>query len=167
MMINNVLFTENGLSCIKKILSDHIIKTEIGGCLVGYQEDDTLIVTHASGAGENAKMGYDYIEIDGEYTTEFCNQLNEKSNHRLYFLGDWHTHLSDNLSPSMRDLNAMKSLSSFMPIEYKHTIITVIINHFNTRCLRAYCLDGSDKLYQVSCSVIPNPAWVDDFILSN
>ncbi|MDM5196645.1 hypothetical protein QUF79_00895 [Fictibacillus enclensis] len=164
MKINRVLFTENCLSNINKIINEHIIETEIGGCLVGYQVGDSLIVTHASGAGEKSKMDYDYIEIDGEYTTRYSNRLNELSNHRLYFLGDWHTHLSNNLSPSMRELKAIKGLSKFIPIEYRDTLITTIINHFNTKYFKVYCLDNNEEIKEVTCSVIQNLTWIEDFI---
>jgi len=165
MKINKVLFTENCLSSINIIIDNYnIIKTEVGGSLVGYQLADNLIVTHASDAGKNAKMSYNSIEIDGEYTTQYCNHLNELSNHRLYFLGDWHTHLSNNLNPSSSDLNAMKLLSRFVPEEYRDTLITVIFNHFDTKHFKVYCLNSDETLYQVTFSVIPNPYWIEDFI---
>lgn len=164
MKINRVLFTENCLSNINKIVDNHFIKTEVGGSLVGYQQSDNLIVTHASDAGKNAKMSYNSIEIDGEYTTQYCNRLNKLSNYRLYFIGDWHTHLSNNLNPSRSDLNAIRSLSKFVPEEYRDALITVIFNHFDTKDFKVYCLNSGNALYQVDCSVIPNPRWIKDFI---
>jgi integrative and conjugative element protein (TIGR02256 family) len=164
MKINRVLLTENCLSNINKIVDNHIIKTEVGGSLVGYQQSDNLIVTHASDAGKNAKMSYNSIEIDGEYTTKYCNRLNKLSNYRLYFLGDWHTHLSDNLNPSSSDLNAMRLLSKFVPEEYRDVLITVIFNHFDTKNFKVYCLSSDIALQQVDFSVISNPRWIEDFI---
>lgn len=164
MKINRALFTENCLSSINRIIDNHIIKTEVGGSLVGYQQSDYLIVTHASNAGKNAKMSSNSIKIDGEYTTQYCNRLNKLSNYRLYFLGDWHTHLSNNLNPSSSDLNAMRSLSRFVPEEYRYALITVIVNHFDTKHFKVYCLNSDNTLYQVGFSVIPNPRWIEDFI---
>lgn len=164
MKINKVLFTENFLSSINKIIDEHLLKTEVGGCLVGYQIDDNLVVTHASHAGENAKMTYRSIKIDGEYTTQFCNHLNEQSNYKLYFLGDWHTHLSDNLSPSNTDLNAMKDLAKYTPKEYRDTIITIILNHFEPLNVKVYCLENQKRLVTIDYSTISNPDWIEEFI---
>ena len=70
MKITNVLFTENSIRSINKIIDQHELTTEVGGTLVGYQYYDQLIITHASEPGENARMSYDSIEIDGEYATK-------------------------------------------------------------------------------------------------
>lgn len=164
MKINRVLFTENCLSNINVVVDNHIIKTEVGGSLVGYQQFGDLIITHASDAGRNAKMSYNSILIDGEHTTQYCNRLNELSNHRLYFLGDWHTHLSNNLNPSRSDLNAIRSLSKFVPEEYRDALITVIFNHFDTKHFKVFCLNSCNALHQIDCSVIPNPRWIEEFI---
>jgi integrative and conjugative element protein (TIGR02256 family) len=164
MKINHVFFTQNCISYINKIIENHNIETEVGGSLVGSQLSDTLIVTHASGPGKNAKMFYDSVEIDGEFTTNFCNHLNLISNHRLYYLGDWHTHLSNNLNPSSRDLNAIKRLSKFIPMVYRDTLITVIINHHKPKNIKVYCLGSEQKLVGVSCSEIPNPSWIEEFL---
>ncbi|WP_430789062.1 hypothetical protein VBD025_02685 [Virgibacillus flavescens] len=164
MKITNVLFTENSISDINKIINQHELVTEVGGTLVGYQQDGHLVITHASYPGENAKMSYDSIEIDGEYATKYCNQLNELSDNRLYFLGDWHTHLSDNLNPSNKDLVAMKCLSKYVPAEYRDSIITVIVNHYDPLKIKAYFLHKGKRLKTISNSKIPNPAWVKGFI---
>jgi integrative and conjugative element protein (TIGR02256 family) len=164
MIINNVLFAENSITCINNIIAQHEASTEIGGALVGFQCEKTLIVTHASGAGNKAKMAYDYIEIDGEYTTQFCNQLNNLSDQRLYFLGDWHTHLSDNLKPSIRDQKAMKRLSKYMPKPFRNTLITVIVNHYSPHDLRVYKMDKKVNLQSICYSSIPTPLWVSEFI---
>lgn len=143
---------------------NHNIETEVGGSLVGFQLNDTLIVTHASGPGANAKMFYDSVEIDGEYTTKFCNHLNLISNHRLYYLGDWHTHLSNYLNPSSRDLNAVLRLSKFIPTDYRDTLITVIINHYTPEHIKVYCLEKEKKLVGVSFSEILNPVWIEEYL---
>lgn len=164
MKINSVLFTENSISNINKIIGQHELKTEIGGSLVGYQQDEQLIITHASDPGENAKMSFDSIEIDGEYVTRFCNRLNELSMHKLYFLGDWHTHLSNNLNPSNRDLVAMKRLSNYTPYEYRDSLITVIINHYDPVKIKAYSLYKGRKLKSISHCIVPNPSWIEEFL---
>lgn len=163
MKVNKVLFTENFISSFNEIIVQHKCITEIGGTLVGYQQQDHLIITHASGPGENAKMSFNSIEIDGEYATGYCNHLNEISDHQLYFLGDWHTHLSDNLNPSNRDLVAMKRLSKYTPAEYRDSLITIIVNHFNPTKIEVYSLNNGRNLKTISHSMILNPEWIGKF----
>ncbi len=160
MKINKVLFTENSISNINEIIGQHELKTEVGGALVGYQQGEQLIITHASDPGENAKMSFDSIEIDGKYVTKFCNKLNELSNYKLYFLGDWHTHLSNNLNPSKRDLIAIQRLSKYIPAEYRDSLVTVIVNHYDPSKIGVYSLNSDSKLKAISCSKIPNPPWI-------
>lgn len=164
MKINNVLFTENSISNINNIIGQHELKTEVGGSLVGYQQDEQLIITHASDPGENAKMSIDSIEIDGEYVTGFCNRLNELSNHKLYFLGDWHTHLSNNLNPSKRDFIAMKRLWKYTPEEYRDTLVTVIVNHYDPLKFKVYSFSKGSKLELISHSITSNPSWIIKYI---
>jgi|SRR5690625_444534 len=163
MKVNKVCFTENCISNITEIIERHELITEVGGALVGYQSGDYLIITHASDAGKNAKMSYNSIEIDGEHATNYCNKLNELSDHKLYFLGDWHTHLSDNLKPSKRDIIAMKTLSKYIPFEFRNSLITVIINHYNPSEIKVFSLYGDNKLKKVLHSMIPDPLWVQNY----
>lgn len=165
-LIKNIQFTENGITCIKDIIERHTIQTEIGGALVGYHEKNNLVITHASEPGKNAKMTYSSIEIDGKYTTRYCNRLNQLSDHRLYYLGDWHTHLSTNLSPSFKDIRAMRDISKYVPSEYKDTLITVILNHFDPNQIKVYRFNKLIKLTCVNYSYIPNPLWITKFIIS-
>lgn len=164
MKIKKVLFTENSISNINKIINEHEFKTEIGGSLVGYQKEDQLIITHASKPGNDSKMSFDSIEIDGEHVTRFCNKLNELSNHRLYFIGDWHTHLSNNLNPSESDLTAIKQLSNYLPRQYRNSLITIIVNHYIPSRIGVYTLNNFDELRALSYSVIPNPIWISKYI---
>lgn len=164
MKIKKVLFTENSISNINKIINEHEFKTEIGGALVGYQKEDKLIVTHASNPGNDSKMSFDSIEIDGKHVTRFCNRLNELSNYRLYYIGDWHTHLSNNLRPSERDLTAIKQLSNYLPKQYRNSLITIIVNHYKPSRIAVYSLNNFNELKALSNSVIPNPIWISKYI---
>jgi len=164
MKVNKVFFTENGVSSIMKIIDKHELITEVGGALVGYQELDYIVITHASGPGKNTKMSYDSIEIDGKHATNYCNQLNEVSGHKLYFLGDWHTHLSNNLNPSNRDLVAIKCISKYIPIEYRDSLIAVIINHYEPLETKVYSFDGGRRLKEVLYFITPNPLWIEEYI---
>ncbi|STO11369.1 Uncharacterised protein [[Flavobacterium] thermophilum] len=63
----------------------------------------------------------------------YCNYLNKVSNNSLYYLGDWHTHLSSNLLPSPTDYKAAQTLASYLPEDIRFSLITVIFNHFFTK----------------------------------
>lgn len=92
---------------------------ESGGALVGYVHGDTLTVTHASGPGPRAKRTSNSVSVDGQYTTEFCFDLQVRSGGQLYYLGDWHIHRRGSLDPSSKDIRAACALlqggATFVP----------------------------------------------------
>jgi Mov34/MPN/PAD-1 family. len=153
-MLNKVYITSYCLETIKLIIKRHNQKTEIGGVLVGFQKRDSLTIIHASDPGPNAIMQHNWIKIDEQYTTEFCNYLNKLSNNSLYYLGDWHTHLSSNLLPSPTDYKAVQTLASYLPEDARFSLITVIFNHFSPDIFKVYNYSQERLLKEVECSII-------------
>ncbi|TQR33621.1 hypothetical protein C7Y47_11315 [Lysinibacillus sphaericus] len=166
MEIIKVLFTENALKSMKEIILKFGKRAEIGGCLVGCQINDVLLVTHASEPGPKAKMSRYAINIDNKYTTRFSNRINQLSNNKLYYLGDWHTHLSTDLRPSVTDLRALKVLNNYVPKQFKNTVISVIMNHFDSNQLKAYKFSIQDDttLNELQIEIITDPEWLSKFI---
>lgn len=159
-MIRKVFITSYCLTVIHSIIEGTKKKNEVGGALVGFQHKDSLTITHASMPGPKAKMKKYSVVIDGEYTTDFCNNINRCSNHSLYYIGDWHTHLSTNLTPSHSDLKAMKIMASYLPKEIEFTLITFIFNHFSPDNFVVYNYGKEKKLEKISYEIIDTPEWV-------
>lgn len=165
MEIFKVLFTENALKSMKEIIWKFGKRAEIGGCLVGCQINNVLLVTHASEPGPKAKMSRYSINIDNKFTTKFSNRINQLSNNKFYYIGDWHTHLSTDLRPSQTDLKALRVLNDYVPSEFKNTIISVIMNHFNSNKLKAYKLSNDGKtLNELKIEFITDPEWLSEYI---
>ena len=166
MEIIRVLFTENALNSMKRTVKRFGEQTEVGGCLVGCQINSVLLVTHASEPGPNSKMSGHSINIDNKYVTQFSNRLNLVSDNKLYYLGDWHTHLSTDLRPSSTDLRALKILNNFVPLEFKNTVISVIMNHFNNNQMKAFKFSNDDDrtLNELHIELIPNPEWLIKYL---
>ncbi|HBJ01237.1 MAG TPA: hypothetical protein DDY89_11095 [Lysinibacillus sp.] len=165
MAIKKVYFTENSLKNIRDVIRRYGDFTEVGGCIVGCQYGEELLVTHASDPGKCAKMERYSIVIDNVHTTKFANSLNEISDKKIYFIGDWHTHLSDDLRPSSTDFRALKGLNNYVPKAYKNLIISVIVNHFDSSQIKVYKLSSNPKsMEEVQCEVVENPDWLISYI---
>lgn len=165
MAIKKVYFTENSLENIRNVIRRYGDFTEVGGCIVGCQYGEELLVTHASDPGKCAKMERYSIVIDNVHTTKFANSLNEISDKKLYFIGDWHTHLSDDLRPSSTDFRALRGLNNYVPKAYKNLIISVIVNHFDSSQIKVYKLSSNSKnMEEVQCEVVENPDWLISYI---
>lgn len=166
MEINKVLITENALKSMKEIIMKFGKRAEIGGCLVGCQINNVLLVTHASDPGPKAKMSRYSINIDNKYTTRFSNRINQLSNNKLYYIGDWHTHLSTDLRPSQTDLRALRVLNNYVPRELKNTVISLIMNHFNSSQVKVYKFrtDDGKTLCELQIEFIIDPEWLSKYI---
>ncbi|MCC3377149.1 Mov34/MPN/PAD-1 family protein [Cohnella sp. REN36] len=87
-----------------------VSNVETGGALIGYLSDNYAVITHCSGPGPKSKLTRTSVTIDGNYTTRLCMDISSRSDGRLYYLGDWHTHLGNSLCPSATDISAMAVL---------------------------------------------------------
>lgn len=88
--------------------------TETGGPLLGYiSEDDALVVTNAAGPGPRAKLSPVSVVIDGRHAQRFCDRMRRRTDGRIDYIGDWHSHLGWSLKPSKDDLEAMRTMAAF------------------------------------------------------
>lgn len=108
-MIEKVFLCDNAMANITQEVKK-VSNVETGGALIGYLSDNYAVITHCSGPGPKSKRTRTSITIDGNYTTRFCMNISSRSDGKLYYLGDWHTHLGNNLCPSATDINAMEVL---------------------------------------------------------
>lgn len=166
MQITKVYFTINAIEKIHYIIKKYGSENEVGGCLVGCQIDESLVVTHASEPGPRAKMSRYSVNIDNKYTTRFSNEINTVTNNKLYYIGDWHTHLSTDLRASQTDVKALKVLNNYVPKGLEYSIISVILNHFNNNQLKVYKLSNTSDLTleDLSWDIIENPSWLNQYI---
>lgn len=163
--IKTVLITKNAKMLIQNEIDINGKQTETGGALVGYQVQDIIVVTHASGPGKKSKRTRYSVEIDGNFTTQYCNRLNLLSNYNLYYIGDWHTHLTDCLNPSRSDYIAMTTIYKEMNIDENHSLISVILFHNCIEKVRAYAIDKNNReFYEIKAQYVPNPSCIIPYI---
>jgi integrative and conjugative element protein (TIGR02256 family) len=84
---------------------------EIGGPMVGYISNETLVIADVSGPGPHGKCLPYSVTIDGDHSKTFCDSAYASSNGKLDFVGDWHCHPSTSLRPSEGDRRAMQLLA--------------------------------------------------------
>lgn len=162
MDIKKVYISKNAIEDIERIIINNGNDTEVGGCLVGCEINQELLITHVSPPGPNSKRSRYSIDIDNKFTTQFSNELNKCYDNKIYYLGDWHTHLSSNLRPSSTDIKALKKLNDYVPIVYKNSIVSMIINHFSFTKYKIYKLNDNEVslVVEVPSEIIENPEWL-------
>lgn len=62
-----------------------------------------VVITHCCGPGPKAKQKKFSITFDSAYTQKFINGIYIQTNGQITYLGDWHSHISSNLKPSITD----------------------------------------------------------------
>jgi integrative and conjugative element protein (TIGR02256 family) len=85
---------------------------ETGGVLAGeLTETGVLIITDASSPGPKAKQTSTYFQKDVEYCQKFLDDLFVKSNKKIIYLGEWHSHPSANNHPSGTDIKSLTEIA--------------------------------------------------------
>lgn len=84
---------------------------ETGGILLGSQMNGQLLITHATGPGPRARHGLASFTRDGSYAQhELCKAI-ERSDGRVDYLGEWHSHTLA-VGPSWTDQKSMIEIST-------------------------------------------------------
>lgn len=84
---------------------------EVGGWLLGYwsENDEAIVVTHATPpAVRGTALG---ITISGEGHRHRFDEAWKRSEGRITFLGDWHSHPGGPARPSSQDTRALRQLA--------------------------------------------------------
>ncbi len=87
---------------------------ETGGILLGYRAatQNAVVINGIVGPGPKATHEPFEFEPDYEYQAEQISLLYEKGNPvPVYYLGDWHTHLHDISSLSLKDKRTLKTIA--------------------------------------------------------
>lgn len=84
---------------------------ETGGPMVGYMTvDEALVVTNVAGPGLHGLTSRVSVTIDGAHATRFTAEETERSGGRVRYVGDWHVHPGEDVSPSPTDRSALRLL---------------------------------------------------------
>jgi integrative and conjugative element protein (TIGR02256 family) len=112
-------------------VNDHLLDLparpwEVGGWLLGYWSEtrDALVVTHATPpAFRGSPLG---VRIGARGHRRRFDEAWERCEHRVTFLGDWHTHPGGPTQPSPTDRKAMKQLSEDGDYDTPEPLIAIV-----------------------------------------
>ncbi len=104
-----VLYQESALSVFESEISKFGI-IETGGVLLGWWENETLIVSNATNAGPNAIHENFYFQADSNYIDMIIDMEYANSNGKVNYVGEWHTHPQVSPQPSKVDLNSLDEI---------------------------------------------------------
>lgn len=76
---------------------------ETGGIIMGYATRNSVIITNATGSGPHAVHTHKSLKLDNIFCLLKALRY-RKQNKKLKYLGDWHSHPSNILKPSKRDI---------------------------------------------------------------
>lgn len=107
------MFFNNSTLNIVKDLIRNSQNVETGGVLAGYRDEKgNVFITEASGPGPKAIQSVSRFEKDITYCQHFLDELYIHTNNRIVYIGEWHSHLSNNNNPSGTDLRSLSEISS-------------------------------------------------------
>lgn len=84
--------------------------SETGGMLLGYWQEDDVVVTCASGPGPVAQRGRTWFHPDQEWQTDYLARIYTATCRTITYLGDWHTHPGGSAKPSRTDRKTMRAV---------------------------------------------------------
>lgn len=117
MEITKVFIKQALLQMMEEEVRKTTNKVETGGVLMGYYTvKNEIVITHCSSPGPNAKQKKHSIFFDITHAQKFVNKIYNETCGNSTYLGDWHSHTSPVLCPSITDkrelTNIVKSKAS-------------------------------------------------------
>jgi integrative and conjugative element protein (TIGR02256 family) len=117
---------------------------ETGGPLIGFFENSKrIVIVDLTDSGPKSKQSMFGVEIDGEHSQRFCDEMYQSSNGVYDYMGDWHCHPSFSLSPSEPDREAISLMASVDGIV--DNPVSLIASRF-TKKIHSYVWDGYDLI---------------------
>ncbi|MFZ3590353.1 Mov34/MPN/PAD-1 family protein [Bacillus sp. DJP31] len=112
MIFEKVFLKKDTLAFIQNEVQKTKNNVETGGVLMGYYTvEDEVVITHCSGPGPNAIQKRHSILFDSLYCQEFVDTIYKGTNGQITYLGDWHSHTTESLTPSKTDRIEMKKIT--------------------------------------------------------
>jgi integrative and conjugative element protein (TIGR02256 family) len=122
-------------------------KTETGGVLAGYlDQNGDFVITHASDPGPKAVKLATKFEKDVEFCQQFLDKIYDESNKKVVYVGEWHSHPSENNQPSSLDIQSLSTIA--IQKEYLTENPTMII--FSNKGLPSCTMHPAGKSFYVT-----------------
>lgn len=126
MNFHDIFIKRDVLSFIENEVKKTGNEVETGGILMGYYTvKDEVVITHCSGPGPKAKQRKYSVTIDSSFAQSFVDEIYSQTNGKITYIGDWHSHTSNDLTPSRTDKKELNKVSKNKSSRL-HTPIMVI-----------------------------------------
>ncbi|WP_404457582.1 Mov34/MPN/PAD-1 family protein [Sutcliffiella horikoshii] len=111
MIFQDIFIKRDVLSIIEKEVKRTGNEVETGGILMGYYTvKDEVVITHCSGPGPKAKQRKYSVTLDSAFAQTFVDEIYSQTNGTITYIGDWHSHTSNDLTPSRTDKKEMNKI---------------------------------------------------------
>lgn len=107
--------------------STHFLPKETGGILLGFEDESTIYITHATEAGLNAKHSKCMFTREQTYCKHELDRIFVETNGRCDYIGEWHSH-PFNCSISLLDIISLISLALNPTNNIDNPILLININ---------------------------------------
>jgi integrative and conjugative element protein (TIGR02256 family) len=124
---------------------------ETGGILIGYYSDDrlTAVITEATSPPKDSTFGnYWFVRGVAGLKTLLTRRWKNVV-HRTYYLGEWHYHPADHVTPSDDDFRQMVVIGKSANYQCREPIMLIIGQKYNEmRPIRAYVYPYGRQSYE-------------------
>lgn len=90
-----------------------------------YSRETEVVITHASFPGVKAKRKRMSIEFDTEFCQSFVDDIFQSSDGYFTYVGDWHSHTANDLSPSSTDRKQLKKTTEFKATRLSYPVMLI------------------------------------------
>ena len=101
---------------------------ETGGVLMGYfkQPGNIPVILLATNPGPNAMYFRYSYRPDYDYDEALIASVHEKSNERITYLGDWHSHPAPSNKMSYRDKRTLRRIGAYKPALVNEPVMLIV-----------------------------------------
>ncbi|PWW26613.1 integrative and conjugative element protein (TIGR02256 family) [Cytobacillus oceanisediminis] len=112
MNLEDIFIKRDALSFIENEVKKTDNEVETGGILMGYYTvKDEVVITHCSGPGPKAKHRKYSVTLDSAYAQKFVDEIYLQTNRNITYIGDWHSHTFNDLTPSRTDKKELNKIA--------------------------------------------------------
>lgn len=122
---------------------------ETGGCFAGYypQESQDIVITDVIGPGSDAVHMRTRFVPDREFHDHALEKLWERSQHKIRYVGDWHTHPGGSSALSSIDKAFMRHALRSRAAYLKYALVAIVFGDLSD--MRFWCLYRSSLKFGI------------------
>ncbi|WP_346882169.1 ThiF family adenylyltransferase [uncultured Algibacter sp.] len=98
---------------------------EFGGVFIGYKSDENFIITNIL-IPDEYKNGKTIFVREPGTLNERLSEIHNKTNCKIQYLGEWHSHPDGPTNPSSTDINAMKEIAKDKNINIDKPLLMIV-----------------------------------------